>query len=82
MDQQQNYDAVYNQDHQGSFTHEALGGAAAFAAMRAYEKHQESEGKPPSHQLAKELLAGLVGGEMDKLAETKGLNEVDAMRAK
>lgn len=26
MDQQQNYDAVYNQDHQGSFTHEALGG--------------------------------------------------------
>ena len=39
-------------------------GAAAFAAMRAYEQRQASEGRPPQHQLAKEILAGIVGGEV------------------
>ena len=29
-------------------------------------------GKPVSHAFAKELLAGFAGGEVDKLAETKG----------
>jgi hypothetical protein len=43
--------------------HVLIIGAAAFAAMRAYEKHQK-EGKPPNHQLAKEMLAGLAGGEV------------------
>lgn len=44
--------------------HVLIIGAAAFAAMRAYEKHQGKEGKPPNHQLAKEMLAGLAGGEV------------------
>ena len=39
-------------------------------------------GKPVSHAFAKELLAGFVGGEVDKLAETKGMNEWDAHEAK
>jgi hypothetical protein len=39
-------------------------GAAAFAAMRAYEKHQEANGRPPQHQLAKEILAGFAGAEV------------------
>ena len=39
-------------------------------------------GKPVSHQFAKELLAGFVGGEVDKLAETKGMDEYDHERAK
>lgn len=39
-------------------------------------------GKPVSHAFAKELLAGFVGGEVDKLAETKGMNEYDAYEAK
>jgi hypothetical protein len=41
-----------------------------------------SPGKPVSHALAKELLAGFVGGEVDKLAETKGLDEYDRIEAK
>lgn len=41
-----------------------------------------ASGKPVSHQFAKELLAGFVGGEVDKLAETKGMNEYDAFEAK
>ena len=41
-----------------------LAGAAAFAAMRAYEQHQAANGRPPQHQLAKEILAGFVGAEV------------------
>lgn len=48
----------------------------------AYEKHQEAEGKPQSHQLAKELLAGFAGAEVDKLFETKGLDFLDREKAK
>ncbi|DBA98932.1 hypothetical protein WJX77_000924 [Trebouxia sp. C0004] len=79
---EENYDQVYNQPHEGSMTHEALGGAAAFAAMRAYEKHQAANGQPPSHQFAKELIAGIAGAEVDKLVETKGLDYVDREKAK
>ena len=39
-------------------------------------------GKPVDHALAKEILAGFAGAEVDKLAETKGMDEVDKMRAK
>lgn len=64
-------------------------GAASFEAMRAYEKHEEQNGKPESHEMAKELLAGrlyiikektsnnrtgFAGAESDKLMETKGLD--------
>ena len=35
-----------------------------------------------SHQFAKELLAGIAGAEVDKLAETKGLDFVDREKAK
>lgn len=39
-------------------------------------------GKPVSHAFAKEALAGLAGAEVDKLAETKGMDEYDRERAK
>ena len=51
-------------------------------AMRMYEQRQAAEGKPPSHQFAKEMLAGIVGGEVDKLVETRGMDYMDAERAK
>ncbi|CAL8468783.1 g8324 [Coccomyxa elongata] len=85
MEHERYYNEIYNSDqpqHEAKWSHEMLGGAAAFAAMREYEKHQEANGKPPSHQMAKELLAGIVGAEVDRLAETKGLDEMDRMRAK
>ena len=40
------------------------------------------EGKPANHQLAKELFAGFVGAEVDKLVETKGLDEWDREKIK
>ena len=39
-------------------------------------------GKTVTHAFAKEMLAGIVGGEVDKLAETKGMDEYDKVRAK
>ena len=34
------------------------------------------------HQFAKELLAGFAGAEVDRLAETKGMNEYDRIEAR
>lgn len=39
-------------------------------------------GKPVSHGFAKEMIAGLVGSQIDRLAETKGMDEVDKLKAK
>jgi len=64
------------------WSHELVGGAAGFAAMREYEKYEEKNGKPQNHQLAKELLAGFAGAEVDKLFETKGLDFLDREKAK
>ncbi|KAJ5689215.1 hypothetical protein N7462_003607 [Penicillium macrosclerotiorum] len=73
---------VYGQEHHEShFSHELIAGAASFAGMKAWEDHQRKEGKPVKHAFAKEAIAGLVGAEIDKLAETKGMDEVDRLRA-
>ncbi|GAQ45800.1 hypothetical protein AtubIFM56815_004209 [Aspergillus tubingensis] len=70
------------EEHKAKFSHEFIGGAAAFAAMRAYEKHQEENGKPDNHAQAKEILAGLAGAFIDREVETKGLDFVDREKAK
>ncbi|KAH8588793.1 hypothetical protein B0O99DRAFT_638305 [Bisporella sp. PMI_857] len=76
------YNDVQQGDHQASFGHEVLAGAASFTAFKVFEDRQRAEGKPVSHQFAKELLVGFAGAEVDKLAETKGLDFVDRERAK
>ncbi|KAJ9371855.1 hypothetical protein DTO282F9_3180 [Paecilomyces variotii] len=70
------------EQHEGKFSHELIAGAASFEAFKKFEDHQRKEGKTVNHGFAKELLAGFVGGEVDKLAETKGLDEVDKIRAR
>jgi hypothetical protein len=59
-----------------------LGGAAAFGAMKIFEDRQRKEGKQVSHGFAKEMLAGLAGFEVDRLAETKGEDYLDREKAK
>jgi len=76
---------AYNQaqdPNQSSFGHEALAGAASFGAFKVFEDRQRADGKPISHQFAKELLVGFAGAEVDKLAETKGMDFYDRERAK
>jgi len=69
-------------DNQAKFSHELVAGAASFEGFKLFEDHQRKEGKPVDHAFAKELLAGFVGGEVDKLAETKGMNEWDEHEAR
>lgn len=45
--------------------------------MKIFEDHQRKEGKPVSHQFAKELIAGFAAGEVDKLCETKGADYIE-----
>lgn len=85
---QDSHNQVYNQNggyddpnNQAKFSHELVGGAAAFEGFKLYEDHQRKEGNTVNHAFAKELLAGFVGGEVDKLAETKGMNAYDRERA-
>lgn len=92
---------VYGDDrNEAKFSHELIGGAAAFEGMKLFEDRQRREGpylplphglgttdsfltgKTVSHAFAKELLAGFAGAEVDRLAETKGMDEYDAIKAK
>jgi hypothetical protein len=84
-DAQEQYQQVYESDqqpHEAKFSHEAIAGAGAFAAFKAFEDHQRKEGKPINHQFAKELLVGFAGAEVDRLAETKGEDWFDKERSK
>ena len=45
-------------------------------------QHLEKTGQKPSHQLFKEIAAGIAAGEVDKLCETKGLDYIDREKAK
>ncbi|KAG9244936.1 hypothetical protein BJ878DRAFT_503806 [Calycina marina] len=78
----QAYNDVQQSDNESSFGHEALAGAASFGAFKIFEDRQRAEGKTVSHAFAKELLAGIAGAEIDKLAETKGMDFVDREKAK
>ncbi|GAA5938635.1 hypothetical protein JCM3775_002179 [Rhodotorula graminis] len=80
-DQAQAAQAVQNQ-HKSSLTHELIAGAAAFEAQRAYARHCEQNGKPESHQKARELFAAFAAAEADKLIETKGLDFMDREEVK
>ncbi|KAI0297662.1 hypothetical protein BC826DRAFT_1000544 [Russula brevipes] len=69
-------------EHKAKLSHELVGGAAAFEAAKAYRDHEAKNGKPPSHAKAKEIFAGLSGVAVDRIVETKGLDFIDAQKAK
>ncbi|RUP49757.1 hypothetical protein BC936DRAFT_141560 [Jimgerdemannia flammicorona] len=83
----QHHQEVYNPnpvsaEHKSNWTHELVGGAAAFEAMKLYEDKMKRDGKPDNHALAKEILAGIAGAAADGLFETKGLDFIDKQKAK
>ncbi|KZO97782.1 hypothetical protein CALVIDRAFT_459290, partial [Calocera viscosa TUFC12733] len=59
-----------------------IAAAAGFAAMKAYESHLRATGQQPTHETMKEILAAIAAAEVDRLAETKGLDFIDRERAK
>ncbi|KAI0650732.1 hypothetical protein C8Q79DRAFT_944904 [Trametes meyenii] len=81
-DEAQAYDQVVNAPHKAELSHELIAAAASYEAAKAYQEHQEREGKPQSHEKAKEILAGFAGAFVDRIVETKGLDFVDKERAK
>ncbi|RFU25887.1 hypothetical protein B7463_g10454, partial [Scytalidium lignicola] len=81
-DQSQDDYQQVQEHHEGKLSHELVAGAASFGAFKIFEDRQRAEGKPVSHQFAKELLAGIAGAEVDKLAETKGEDFFDREKAK
>ncbi|KAF9534296.1 CipC-like protein [Crepidotus variabilis] len=81
-DQAQAYDQVVNAPHKAELSHELIAAAASYEAAKEYEKHVAKNGQPPSHEKAKEILAALSGGFIDRIVETKGLDYVDTQKAK
>ncbi|KAH8705824.1 CipC1 protein [Talaromyces proteolyticus] len=69
-------------EHEASFAHELIAGAASYEAAKAYEDHVARNGQPPSHEKAKEILAGFAGAFIDREVETKGLDFIDREKAK
>lgn len=72
-DSRQHNEQIYNtqyvpEQHQSSWTHQAIAAAAGFEAMKSYENHLRRTGQEPNHALMKELLAGFAAAEIDKYA--------------
>ncbi|KAG5921773.1 hypothetical protein E4U42_005716 [Claviceps africana] len=81
-DQAQAYEQVKERPHEAKWSHELIGGAAAFEAAKAYEDHVARNGHPDDHATAKEILAGAIGFFVDREVETKGLDFIDREKAK
>ncbi|KAL0062353.1 hypothetical protein AAF712_010764 [Marasmius tenuissimus] len=81
-EQAQAYEEVKSAPHQAQLSHELIAAAASYEAAKAYEDHVAKNGPPDSHAKAKEIFAGLAGGFIDRIVETKGLDYVDTQRVK
>ncbi|RUP43594.1 CipC-like antibiotic stress responsive protein [Jimgerdemannia flammicorona] len=82
---QESHDQVFGTEahqHKAKWSHKLIGGTTAFKAIKAYEDHQVKNSKPDNHALAKEIFAGLAGTAIDHLVETKGLDAIEATKAK
>ncbi|GAA5964633.1 hypothetical protein JCM3765_007650 [Sporobolomyces pararoseus] len=71
----------HSQEHKAHFSHEMISAAAAYEAAKKYEEHCAKNGKPSSHEKAKELIASFAAAEATKLIETKGLDHLDKAKA-
>ncbi|KAJ5986006.1 hypothetical protein N7499_007701 [Penicillium canescens] len=83
---QQDYHQQWNnsepQEHDPSFVHELIAGAASYEAAKAYEEHCDRNGQPQSHEKAKEIMAGFAGAFIDREVESRGLDFIDREKAK
>lgn len=70
-------DKYESEEHEANWGIDAVGGAVGFEAMKKFEDKRREEGKPVSHEKAKEFLAGLVSAEITNLVQTKGMDAWD-----
>lgn len=45
-DEYRHHDQMTNRPHEAKWSHELIGGAAAYEAMKAYENHEARNGSP------------------------------------
>ncbi|KZW04017.1 hypothetical protein EXIGLDRAFT_743644 [Exidia glandulosa HHB12029] len=81
-DEAQAHSQVEGAPHSAQLSHELIAAAASYEAAKAYEEHVAVNGQPDSHEKAKEIIAALSGGFIDRIVETKGLDYVDKEKAK
>ncbi|KAI5308118.1 hypothetical protein KEM55_006528, partial [Ascosphaera atra] len=82
---QEFYNGEEMDHHHAKFSHELIAGAASYQAMKAFNNHHKGdaeEGGEVKHEKAKNIIAGLVGAEIDRLAETKGRDAWDKHKLK
>lgn len=84
---EQAYNTIENtqevtEEHKAEWTHELIGGASAFAAMKMYNDKKAADGEEVDHATAKNILAAFAGVAVDRLVETKGMDWFDKQKAK
>ncbi|KOC17600.1 hypothetical protein AFLA70_123g001853 [Aspergillus flavus AF70] len=73
------WNEVDNAPHEAEWSEELIGAAAAYQAAEKYEEHVAANGNQAQ---AKEILRGLAGAFVDRIVESKGLDFIDAKKAK
>ncbi|KAI5292973.1 hypothetical protein KEM52_005935 [Ascosphaera acerosa] len=79
---------VYNgeemEHHHAKFSHNLIAGAVSYQAMKSYQEHKAKNGDEDAmkHSTAKNVIAGLVGAEVDRLIEGKGRDAWDRHKLK
>lgn len=58
------HEKVYRQKKKAKFSHELLAGAAAYEAVKAWEKKKEENGEEVEHSTAKKLIASFAAAEV------------------
>ncbi|KAE8150839.1 hypothetical protein BDV25DRAFT_139434 [Aspergillus avenaceus] len=70
-----------SQGHENHLTHDLIGGAAGYEAIKKFNEYQEKNGKVVEHAQAKEIIGGFAAAAITGLFETKGLDQVDKIKA-
>ncbi|KAF8629050.1 hypothetical protein AX15_003550 [Amanita polypyramis BW_CC] len=81
-DHEKAYNEYQNAPHKAKLSHELIAAAASYEAAKAYNDHCKKNGTPSNHAQATQIFAGLAGGIVDRLIETKGLDFVDKEKIK
>ncbi|KAG7562580.1 hypothetical protein FFLO_01953 [Filobasidium floriforme] len=70
------------EDNDGSLSHDALVGGAVAVAMKEWQEKKERDGEPQDYETGKTVFAGLAAAALTHLVETKGMDQIDSLKAK
>ncbi|KAE8143685.1 hypothetical protein BDV38DRAFT_1829 [Aspergillus pseudotamarii] len=70
-----------SQGHENHLTHDLIGGAAGYEAIKMFNDYQAKNGKVVEHAQAKEIIGGFAAAALTGLFETKGLDQIDKLKA-